>query len=251
MRGIPRGHEQWEWTPTAIGRLRELWDDRSLSAADIGLRMGRSKNAILGKGRRLGLPGRPSPITARLPDELIGKIKAAKLSGLSQRQIAVTFGVSKSAAAIHSKGVRPTTSRPMRAEPSLPPLLSMMAETEDALEQIAASTRFGGDRIAARVPVRMHGRLYARQQAALGRRPPMPVAVPAVPVPPRTPPNRAGDGCQWTDSERRPWVFCGKPVTFRQKVEEDGSRSLRWSAYCEAHHCRCYTARPALVAEAA
>lgn len=50
------------WTAEMIGRLRELWADKCLSAAEIGRQMRLSKNAILGKAHRLGLPPRPSPI---------------------------------------------------------------------------------------------------------------------------------------------------------------------------------------------
>jgi len=42
-------------------RLRTLWNE-GLSTAEIGRRMGVSKNAVVGKAHRLGLPARPSPI---------------------------------------------------------------------------------------------------------------------------------------------------------------------------------------------
>ena len=50
------------WTEETIGRLKQLWDDENLSAAEIGRRLNISKNAILGKAHRLDLPRRPSPI---------------------------------------------------------------------------------------------------------------------------------------------------------------------------------------------
>ena len=50
-----------EWTEDTILRLRELWSE-GLSTAEIGRRLGMSKNAVVGKAHRLDLPSRPSPI---------------------------------------------------------------------------------------------------------------------------------------------------------------------------------------------
>ncbi|GGG35398.1 hypothetical protein GCM10010964_24100 [Caldovatus sediminis] len=50
-----------EWSVEAIDRLRVLWAE-GLSTAEIGRRMGVSKNAVVGKAHRLNLPARPSPI---------------------------------------------------------------------------------------------------------------------------------------------------------------------------------------------
>ncbi|MDB5412696.1 MAG: GcrA cell cycle regulator [Rubritepida sp.] len=50
-----------DWTTEAIDRLRALWAEGH-STAEIGRRMGVSKNAVVGKAHRLQLPARPSPI---------------------------------------------------------------------------------------------------------------------------------------------------------------------------------------------
>jgi GcrA cell cycle regulator len=50
-----------EWNEEAIGKLRALWAE-GLSTAEIGRRMGVSKNAVVGKAHRLNLTSRPSPI---------------------------------------------------------------------------------------------------------------------------------------------------------------------------------------------
>lgn len=50
-----------EWNEETIARLRALWAE-GLSTAEIGRRMGVSKNAVVGKAHRLNLPARPSPI---------------------------------------------------------------------------------------------------------------------------------------------------------------------------------------------
>ncbi len=50
-----------DWTEEAIDRLRAFWAEGH-STAEIGRRMGISKNAVVGKAHRLDLPARPSPI---------------------------------------------------------------------------------------------------------------------------------------------------------------------------------------------
>jgi GcrA cell cycle regulator len=50
-----------DWTEDAIATLRQLWAE-GLSTAEIGRRMGISKNAVVGKAHRLNLAPRPSPI---------------------------------------------------------------------------------------------------------------------------------------------------------------------------------------------
>jgi len=50
-----------EWSEEIISRLRGMWAEGH-STAEIGRRLGVSKNAIVGKAHRLDLPARPSPI---------------------------------------------------------------------------------------------------------------------------------------------------------------------------------------------
>lgn len=50
-----------EWNEDTIGRLRALWTEGH-STAEIGRRLGVSKNAVVGKAHRLSLTSRPSPI---------------------------------------------------------------------------------------------------------------------------------------------------------------------------------------------
>ncbi|MDE2515173.1 MAG: GcrA cell cycle regulator [Rhodospirillales bacterium] len=50
-----------DWNDEIIQRLRALWDEGH-STAEIGRRLGVSKNAVVGKAHRLDLPARPSPI---------------------------------------------------------------------------------------------------------------------------------------------------------------------------------------------
>lgn len=62
----PRQRESKErvgspWTPEILQELRDLWPCGH-STSEIGRRLGFSKNAIIGKARRIGLTSRPSPI---------------------------------------------------------------------------------------------------------------------------------------------------------------------------------------------
>ena len=49
------------WTDEVVGSLRQLWNEGH-STAEIGRRIGVSKNAVVGKAHPLDLPNRPSPI---------------------------------------------------------------------------------------------------------------------------------------------------------------------------------------------
>lgn len=49
------------WTPERIEEVTRLWNE-GLTTAEIGKRMGISKNAVVGKAHRLELSARPSPI---------------------------------------------------------------------------------------------------------------------------------------------------------------------------------------------
>lgn len=56
-----------DWTDETIARLRELWG-QGLPTAEIGRQLEITKNAVVGKAHRLGLPPRPSPIRNRKAD---------------------------------------------------------------------------------------------------------------------------------------------------------------------------------------
>ena len=56
------------WTPERISEVTRLWNE-GLTTAEIGKQVGVSKNAVVGKAHRLGLPPRPSPIK-RNPDSV-------------------------------------------------------------------------------------------------------------------------------------------------------------------------------------
>jgi GcrA cell cycle regulator len=49
------------WTTELVEQLGKLWHD-GLSTAEIGRRLGITKNAVVGKAHRLALEPRPSPV---------------------------------------------------------------------------------------------------------------------------------------------------------------------------------------------
>lgn len=82
-----------DWTQEAIVRLRDMWD-QGLSTAEIGRRMGVSKNAITGKAHRLNLSTRPSPIRRDPAEPRVAKkaqemprIKEIRAEALNERRL--------------------------------------------------------------------------------------------------------------------------------------------------------------------
>jgi len=55
-----------EFSPTEMAEIVRLWET-GLSASKIGKAIGRTKNAVIGKARRMGLERRASPIKMKAP----------------------------------------------------------------------------------------------------------------------------------------------------------------------------------------
>lgn len=71
------------WTEDRVQNLKTLWSDKGLSATQIAIRMGVSRNAVLGKVHRLGLPGRAAP---RIPEPRRAPAARPKASKPQPRQ---------------------------------------------------------------------------------------------------------------------------------------------------------------------
>ncbi len=69
-----------DWTDDVISRLKALWAE-GLSTAEIGRRMGVSKNAVVGKAHRLCLEARPSPIRRGVPGEQPKRAAVKRVTG--------------------------------------------------------------------------------------------------------------------------------------------------------------------------
>ena len=68
-----------DWNDESIGRLRQFWADGH-STAEIGRRMGVTKNAVVGKAHRLTLSPRPSPIR-RDSQQVAARTVSRRVSG--------------------------------------------------------------------------------------------------------------------------------------------------------------------------
>ena len=63
-----------EWTPDRISTLMALWGE-GIPTSEIGRRLGVTKNAVVGKVHRLGLPKRNSPIKT---EKVVVKVETPK-----------------------------------------------------------------------------------------------------------------------------------------------------------------------------
>jgi GcrA cell cycle regulator len=97
-----------EWAEETIVRLRALWDE-GLSTAEIGRRLGVTKNAVVGKAHRLDLPARPSPIRRD------GSGPAAPRRSAPRRVAGPTLPPLSSTSPIATSGGGPTILPPMAA----------------------------------------------------------------------------------------------------------------------------------------
>ncbi len=148
-----------EWNDETIGRLRMLWSDGH-STAEIGRRLGVSKNAIVGKAHRLELPARPSPIRR---DGSLGLPSRPAIRRVAGPTLPPLPSAERPAAAAHRR------SDAVRAEPSRPePARTELAQSELAQSELAQSELSRSDLAQAEL---------ARSEPALLR----PIA--AVPVP--------------------------------------------------------------------
>ena len=70
-------NEPLEWTPTRISILIALWNE-GLTTSKIGKRLFVTKNAVVGKVHRLGLPKRGSPIRQKPRPAQVIKLEALR-----------------------------------------------------------------------------------------------------------------------------------------------------------------------------
>jgi GcrA cell cycle regulator len=77
-----------DWTDDVIARLRAFWAE-GLSTAEIGRRMGISKNAVVGKAHRLALDARPSPIRRAAPGDAPRRPVVRRVTGPTLPTMAV------------------------------------------------------------------------------------------------------------------------------------------------------------------
>ncbi|MDR3533861.1 MAG: GcrA family cell cycle regulator [Rhodopila sp.] len=119
-----------EWSEETIARLRELWSEGH-STAEIGRRLGVSKNAVVGKAHRIDLPARPSPIrresgdateARRNPSRRVEGPTLPPLSSTTAGAVAAPVPVAVLAPAPVAVALRPTP------VPAPPPRMHVVAQ---------------------------------------------------------------------------------------------------------------------------
>jgi GcrA cell cycle regulator len=113
-----------EWAEDTITRLRELWTE-GLSTAEIGRRLGVSKNAVVGKAHRLDLPARPSPIRREGDSLPPRRSPPRRLEGPTLPPLPSTVSggapLSPPRVAVVAPAPRPAAPQPPRLQPVPPP----------------------------------------------------------------------------------------------------------------------------------
>jgi len=139
-----------EWSDEVIGQLRALWGEGH-STAEIGRRLGVTKNAIVGKAHRLDLPARPSPIR-RDPDAApvrraaVRRVEGPTLPPLPSAVVDADCGlpVMVERAVAPSPPRPPVLARPIVAAPPLPrPVVRPVAAPPPPRPVLAAPRPYG------------------------------------------------------------------------------------------------------------
>ncbi len=106
-----------EWTEETILRLRALWIDGH-STAEIGRRLGVSKNAVVGKAHRLDLEARPSPIRRDGSPPRPRRPSVRRVAGPTLPPLAST----RAAGPVAVASAPPPRQAPVQATPRLQPV---------------------------------------------------------------------------------------------------------------------------------
>ncbi|HVB66358.1 MAG TPA: GcrA family cell cycle regulator [Acetobacteraceae bacterium] len=118
-----------EWTEESIQRLRAFWTE-GLSTAEIGRRLGVSKNAVVGKAHRLDLTARPSPIRWDAVGDTTRRrsrrpVATPRPEGPTLPPLSSIAGTAQAPAAARPRPARPApaaaTAQPMISPPSAAP----------------------------------------------------------------------------------------------------------------------------------
>lgn len=75
--GVGRSGRAPDWTPAQEALLARLWPT-GVSGAAIGREMGKTKNGVIAKAKRMGLPGRGSPLPAQKAEPVAGRPERRK-----------------------------------------------------------------------------------------------------------------------------------------------------------------------------
>ena len=209
-----------DWSDAVILSLRALWDE-GLSTAEIGRRLGVTKNAVVGKAHRLDLPARPSPIRRGVGPGAPPRCAIGATLPATEQPDARTLGWGEqfAAAAPHapahaseaiSRQARKAAAAPVPDQAASPPVAAAsapLAPLRAAAEPVVATTSFDDE-------------------------------PPASAAAPRLAPTRAASALRPVSSPRRMRVVpCCWPIG------EPGTRSFRFcdaesmagKPYCDTH----------------
>lgn len=233
------------WTPERTARLRDLWPDVSLSAADIGRELGVSKGAVVSKVRRLGLPARSSPLSSASPTRNRGG-NGGRAHTPETKERLRQMAMARAPMPGHGQAIKAGMPVSWTLE-RLDLLRTLWPRLDMTMPQIAARVGLGRSTIKRKVrdlglPPRRAAKgegnaepQRAVQPVVIKRAP----TVEAIPLPPDG--GTTGEsGCRfplWPSGRvPKPALFCGQPRT-------------RARSYCPCHVAVCFT--PRRVAEAA
>lgn len=127
--GAPIVHVEWNDEHLEIVRVEWL---NGLTAVQIGKKIGRTKNSVLSKVRKLKLPSRGSPIQERIPDHLASRRVLYERARQQRKRLLGKLGspleamVDVVATAAHDQRMsRPTvTPKPPRPAPAPKPIIA-------------------------------------------------------------------------------------------------------------------------------
>jgi GcrA cell cycle regulator len=115
------GDHKMEWSDDVIGQLRALWGEGH-STAEIGRRLGVTKNAIVCKAHRLDLPARPSPIRRDPNAAPVRRTTVRRVEGPTLPPLPSTVADSEqSFSTFVQRPVAPAPPRPVIARPAVAP----------------------------------------------------------------------------------------------------------------------------------
>lgn len=212
--------EAFAWTAATDQRLRTLWD-LGTSTKQIGVEMGITKNAAVGRAHRLNLPARKSPIPVRdMSEEQMQALTAARERKASAAAEPSAPPPAEPPAAVQLAAVVPIAAATASLNPDWSPEELALLRGPHSLEELAALTgrpiggvlaKKRGLGLLARPVLEQEAHVIATQQAPAVRvlpAPPPPVAAAPAEV---FPFHRS---CQWPiGQEGRRHVFCCEPVT--------------------------------------
>src|SRR5471032_2531668 len=113
------GDHNMEWSDDVIGQLRALWAEGH-STAEIGRRLGVTKNAIVGKAHRLDLSARPSPIRRDPDAEPVRRATVRRVEGPTLPPLPSASGEADTSVTPFVNGATQVAAKPSPPRPAAP-----------------------------------------------------------------------------------------------------------------------------------